>query len=142
MSAVSFDKNVNYLANPESDNQFFHSLQIKCPHRFKVFFVEFTFEEITYMKSHIKSTEGLTEIVTSGQVADCNLSPATAMFIRHTGEDQWLSIDCHEWDSKETKMPKEIEMQTEIGGSNGEFMICPWPYILTRVIKIITSKIF
>ena len=133
----TFDKiNVIFLVNQEKDHQYFRSLQITCPHRFKVFFAEFTFEVTTYMKSHIKS-DGLNEVLTlpSGQFADCNLRPATIMLIWNDGNEQKIDLDCKEWDGKETKMPKEIELQTEIGGSNGEFVTCPWPYILTRVFK-------
>ena len=121
------------LANHGIDNQYFHSLRIKCPHRFQVFFAEFTFEETTYMKSHIKhnSNESSTEVVTAGKFADCNLRPAIGLIIR---EDR-LAINCEQWDDKETIMPKEIELQTEVGGWNGQFITCPWPYILTRVIK-------
>ena len=133
-------RNVIFLANHETDHQYFQSLQIKCPHRFNVFFAEFTFEVTKYMKSHTKS-DGLTplqnptEVGKSGQFADCNLRPATAMLIWNDVNEQNLEIDCEDWNSRETKMPKEIELETYVGGWNGEYVICPWPYILTRVIK-------
>lgn len=126
----------NFFANHETDHQYFQSLQIKCPYRIKVFFVEFTFEETTYMKDHIKrkSDESWTEVAPAGQFADCTLHwPSIGMIVKNNA----VRLNCEQWDNTTTILPKEIELQTEIKGWNGQFRTCPWPYILSRVTKYI-----
>lgn len=108
------------------ENHVFNEIKIACPHRFEIYYLEVSFLETKYLKSHVKENADSVIKGDIGSYVDCGSQPSIGVFFSSKNS----FIKCGSWDENETLVPKKIELETQVAGDNGNFVMCPWGYVL------------